>query len=121
MMTPVTPRESPFLSPDEPWTTRYETMRGQVMTKPCTLDHVYGYALFVRRGLAAWMRSWPRPTPGPSRDVGPRRAVDDVMIPSHFLRSATSLLANMILITDARAEVPREQRPLEGLARASSS
>lgn len=120
MTTPVTPRDGPLLPPDEPWTTRYETMRGQVMTKPLALDHVYGYALLVRRGLAAWMRSWPRPTPGPSRDVGPGRAADDVTIPTHFLRSATSLLVNMILVTDARTEVPREQRPLEGLGRASS-
>jgi hypothetical protein len=120
MTTPVTPRDGPLLSPDESWTARYEAMRGQVMTKPGTLDHVYGYALLVRRGLTAWMRSWPRPIPGPSRDVTPDRAAADATIPTNFLRSATSLLVNMILITDARTEVPREQRPLEGHARASS-
>jgi hypothetical protein len=90
------------------------------MTRPGTLDHVYGYALLVRRGLTAWMKSWPRPTPEPARSVGPSRAAHDVTIPACFLRSAASVLANMILNTDAPTEVPHEQRLLEGFDRASS-
>ncbi len=85
------------------------------------IDHVYGYSLLVRRGLVAWMKAWPRPTPPPSRDAGPNRAPDGgALVPSHLLRSATSLLVNMILTPDARTEVPCEQRPLEGLGRPSS-
>jgi hypothetical protein len=119
-MTPATSRDSPPLPPDELWTTRYETMRGQVMTRLGTLDHVYGYALLVRRGLTAWMKSWPRPTPAPAPSIGPDRAADDVTIPAHFLRSAASLLADMILNIDAPTEVPHEQRLVEDLDRASS-
>ena len=75
------------------------------MMRPGTLDHVYGYALLVRRGLTAWMKSWPRPTPAPARSAGPGRTADDVSVPAHFVRSATFLLVNMILNTNAPLEV----------------
>jgi hypothetical protein len=120
-MTPGAPRDGVAALPDEPWTTRYETMRGQVMASSHTIAHVYGYAILVRRGLVAWMKAWPRSAPAPSRDAVPNRApAGGVTVPSYLLRSATSLLVNMILTPDARTDVPHEQRPVEGLGRASS-
>ena len=57
--------------PDELWTTRYEEMRKRAMAKSCSIDHSYGYALLIRRGLVAWMKAWPRPAQEPPRDPGP--------------------------------------------------
>jgi hypothetical protein len=105
-MIPGAPRDGFPALPDEPWTTRYEEMRSQAMATLCAIDHSYGYALLVRRGLVAWMKAWPRPAPAPSRDPGPCRTVDDVTVPSHLLRSAATLLVNMIL--GAQTEVPHE-------------
>jgi hypothetical protein len=106
-MIPGAPQDGFPALPDEPWTTRYEEMRRQVMARLCTIDHAYGYTLLVRRGLVAWMKAWPRPAPAPSRAAASRRTVDDVAVPSHLLRSATTLLVNMIL--GAQTEVPHEQ------------
>ena len=67
-MIPDAPRDQIPILPDEPWATRYEELRKQVMAETGSLDHTYGYALLVRRGLVAWMKAWPRPAPEPSRD-----------------------------------------------------
>lgn len=93
--------------PDEPWTTRYEEMRSQVMVQSCSTSHAYGYALLVRRGLVAWMKTWPRPALEPPRDRGFSSTVDALTVPSHLLRSAASLFVNMIL--SIQTEVPHEQ------------
>jgi hypothetical protein len=106
-MIPGAPQDGFPPVPDEPWTTRYEEMRRQVMASLCVSDHAYGHALLVRRGLVAWMKAWPRPASAPSCAPGSRRTVDDVTVPSHLLRSAATLLVNMIL--GAPTEVPHEQ------------
>jgi hypothetical protein len=106
-MIPGAPQDSFPILPDEPWTTRYEEMRRQVIARLCAIDHAYGYALLVRRGLVAWMKAWPRPAPVPSRAAGSRPTVDDLTVPSPLLRSAATLLVNMILGTPT--EVPHEQ------------
>jgi hypothetical protein len=118
-MTPGAPRDGFPARPDEPWTTRYEEMRRQVMASFCTDTHAYGYALLVRRGLVAWMKAWPQPTPAPARDPAAYRTADEVTVPSHLLRSAVTLLVNMILGTPT--EVPHEQRSHEGFPQPSSS
>ena len=70
-MIPDAPRDQVPVLPDELWTTRYEEMRERVMAKSCSIDHAYGYALLIRRGLVAWMKAWPRPAQEPPRDLGP--------------------------------------------------
>ncbi len=35
-----------------------------------SIDHTYGYALLIRRGLVAWMKAWPRPEQTPTRNLG---------------------------------------------------
>jgi hypothetical protein len=108
-MIPEAPREDVSVLTDEPWTIRYEEMRREVVAMSCASDHTYGYALFARRGLVAWMKAWPRPAPGSSRDPGSSRTVDGVTPSAHLLRSAASLLVNMILILDAPTEVSHGQ------------
>jgi|BogFormECP12_OM1_1039635.scaffolds.fasta_scaffold12740_2 hypothetical protein len=108
-MIPAAPREDVLILPDEPWATRYEEMRQQVMARSRAIDHTYGYALLVRRGLVAWMKAWPRPAPESSCDPGFGHTVDGVTVSSHLLRSAASLLVNMILTLGAPTEVPHEQ------------
>jgi hypothetical protein len=96
-MIPDAPQDKiPVLS-DELWATRYEEMRNRVMAKSCSIDNVYGYALLVRRGLVAWMNAWPRPAQEPPRNPGFSSTVDAITVPSHLLRSATSLFVNLIL------------------------
>jgi hypothetical protein len=97
-MSPEAPREDALVLPDEPWATRYEELRQLVMARACAIDHAYAYSLLVRRGLAAWMKAWPRPAPETARDRGFGPTVDGVTVPSHLVRSAASLLVNMILI-----------------------
>ena len=104
---------------DEPWETRYEEMRSQVMTELGSINHAYGYVLLVRRGLAAWMKAWPRPASQASCDLRSGQRFDAVTIPSHLLQSATSLLVNMILTLDAQTEASHEQRSREGLTQPS--
>jgi hypothetical protein len=117
-MTPEAPREDVLVLPDEPWAARYEELRQFVMARADAIDNANAHSLLIRRGVVAWMKAWPRRGPAlqPSRDRGFCPAVDDVTVPSQFLRSAASLLVNMFLTTSAIAEVPHEQRFLEGLA-----
>jgi hypothetical protein len=115
-MSPEGPREDAFVLPDEPWATRYEELRQLVTARACAIERTYAYALLVRRGLVAWMKAWPRPAPETARDRGFGLAVDGVTVPSHLVRSAASLLVNMILIPRHQAEVHHEQRIVEGLA-----
>jgi hypothetical protein len=100
------PRGDVFILPDEPWATRYEQMRQQVVARACAIDHTYGYAMVVRRGLIAWMKAWPRPAPESPRDPGFSHTVDCVAVPSHLLGSAASLLVNMILSIGTPTEAP---------------
>ncbi len=108
-MSPEALREDVLVLPDEPWATRYEEMRQLVMANACAMDRTYAYAVLVRRGLVAWMKAWPRPEPEAPRDRGFAPTVAGVTVPSHLVRSAASLLVNMILIPSAQAEVPHEQ------------
>jgi hypothetical protein len=118
-MSPGAPQDGFPARPDEPWTTRYEEMRRQAMTSLKTDTHAYGYALLVRRGLVAWIKAWPQSPPAPANESGTCRTADDVIVPSHLLRSAATLLVNMILGTPT--EVSHEQRSREGFPQPSSA
>jgi hypothetical protein len=108
-MIPDVPRDQVPILPDGLWTTRYEEMRKRAVAKSCSIDHPYGYALLIRRGLVAWMRAWPRPAQESPRDRGSGPRVDALTIPSHLLQSAASLLVNMILFLGTPTEVPHGQ------------
>lgn len=108
-MIPEAPRADALILPGEPWATRYEELRGLVTARACAIDHTYAYAMLARRGLVAWMKAWPRPAPETAPDRGWGHTVGGVSVPSHLLRSAVSLLVNMILIPSAQAEAPHEQ------------
>src|SRR5262249_53130280 len=107
-LIPDVSRDQVPVLPDELWTTRYEAMRKRAMAKSGLIDHSYGYALLIRRGLVAWMKAWPRPGPEPPRDRGAGSRVDALTVPSHLLQSAASLLVNMILVLSTPTEVPHE-------------
>ena len=100
-MIPEAPRQDVLILADEPWATRYEEMRQLVMARTCAIDHTYGYSMLVRRGLVAWMKAWPRPAPETARDRDLGPTLGGGTVPSHLLRSAASLLVNMILIPSA--------------------
>jgi hypothetical protein len=108
-MIPEAPRQDVLILADEPWATRYEEMRQLVMARTCAIDHTYGYSMLVRRGLVAWMKAWPRPAPETARDRDFSPTLGGGTVPSQLLRSAASLLVNMILISSAKAEAPHEQ------------
>jgi hypothetical protein len=65
------------------------------------------------------MKAWPQPTPASANESGACRAADNVIVPSHLLRSAATLLVNMILGTPT--EVAHEQRFHDGFPQPSSS
>jgi hypothetical protein len=100
-MSPEAPREDALIRPDEPWAIRYEELRQLVLARACAVDHTCAYSMLVRQGLVAWMKAWPRPAPQTARDHGFAPTVAGVTLPSHLLRSAASLLVNMILIPSA--------------------
>jgi hypothetical protein len=89
---------------DPLWTTRYEEVRRQSGTETSPSDRGWGYELLIRRGLVAWMRTWPTPKPEatqPRTIDRPIGVVDTASIHSH---EVVVVLANMIL--DLRREVP---------------
>lgn len=47
------------------WRARYEQLRQQALEQGCG-GQGWGLALFLRRGLVAWMRAWPQ-APSPAR------------------------------------------------------
>jgi hypothetical protein len=105
--------------PDQLWTTRYEELRERAMAKSSSIDHTYGYALLIRRGLVTWMKAWPRPAQAPTRDLGSGSRAAALTVPSHLLHSAASVLVNMILSLGTPTEVPHEQRYHEGFPQPS--
>jgi len=48
------------VAPDDPWVARYEDLRRTAMDGARSPGASWGLALFVRRGLTAWMHAWPQ-------------------------------------------------------------
>ena len=54
--------------------TRYEQLRREVIgdcgngCRPCETGHGLGWALLLRRGMAAWMQAWPKTSPPAGTD-----------------------------------------------------
>lgn len=51
--------------PAQQWRARYEHLRQQALEQGCG-GRGWGLAVFLRRGLVAWMRAWPQ-APSPAR------------------------------------------------------
>jgi hypothetical protein len=89
---------------DPAWTERYEALRQHVLGEAGRLQSApLGLWLFLREGLAAWMRSWHQPPPvsASAKSLSP-------MLPlaSGWQRELTFLLAQ---ITTVHLEANRAQ------------
>ncbi len=85
-------------APKEALSDRYEELRGQVLG--VSREHGLGLAIFLGRGMAAWIEAWAscgsrvRPPEGQTRgpdDTGP------VSLPAIFVAEVASVLAGMVL------------------------
>jgi hypothetical protein len=86
------------MPPGEFWTTRYEDLRRTAVRGTGFADGSWGLALFMRRGLAAWMDAWPSPTgnttaPGSTPPPG---SASPVAVPSPLSGPLVTILASMV-------------------------
>jgi len=82
---------------------RYEDLRQQVLGRSAVQPQ--GLALFIRRGMCAWMQAWsqcvaptPTPAPAPPQD-------DQEICPVQLHRDVAMLLASMVLFNRQEAIV----------------
>ena len=98
-MNPGTQPDSTGLGPADSWRQRYEHLRRRVLAGESAEGDSWGLALFVRRGLVAWMNAWPKDeaqAPPPARRASPfpeNRAT----FASCLREQIVMLLVNMIL------------------------
>jgi hypothetical protein len=80
------------------WTTRYEDLRREVLSG-CLSGGCWGLALFMRQGLAAWMRAWPpgAEPAGPSGHSLQQPLIDRSSLPSNLHAQVVAVLVNMVL------------------------
>jgi hypothetical protein len=77
---------------------RYEELRRQALGRFGA--QAQGLALFMRRGMSAWMQAWSQVTPPPS----PVRPLDDPEIcPVQLHAEVATLLAGMVLLARQEA------------------
>ena len=83
----------------EEWTTRYEDLRREALDGWASGGGRWGYALFVRQGLVAWMRAWPRRSvpERPDEHQTQPAGSDRPSLPSNLCQQITTVLVNMIL------------------------
>ena len=87
------------------WTTRYEDLRRGASSASASTGGSWGLALFVRQGLAAWMRAWPEPmADGPPSHPRPSLpCVPSPVLSTSISGQLVNVLANMVFT--ARQEV----------------
>lgn len=78
--------------PAEQWTARYEQLRQQALEQG-ERGPGWGLALFLRRGLVAWMRAWP-----PRSSAQPRREGAAREEPEERIRASTELRQEVVLV-----------------------
>ena len=80
------------------WTARYEQLRQQALEQGCG-GRGWGLALFLRRGLVAWMRAWPQTSsPKPPRELATPEEPEEKMRLSTELRDeVVSVWVNMVV------------------------
>jgi len=86
------------------WVSRYEALRRRAMEDgPAATG--WGFALFVGRGLVAWMRAWSRGSARPVERAAGAIATDSptLTLSSSVYRQMAAIVATMIL--DMRKEV----------------
>jgi hypothetical protein len=92
-------REYEISGAHEEWTTRYEDLRRGVLDGGASGSGRWGYTLFARQGLVAWMRAWPKRDA--ARDPGghqtQRASSDRPSLPSNLSEQITMVVVNMIL------------------------
>ena len=78
---------------NDAWTQRYETLRRHFLDESGRLPSApLGLLLFLRQGLAGWMRAWnPEPLPSAQPPSLPAR----LAAPGGWQRELTSLLAHL--------------------------
>lgn len=80
----------------------YEALRAQALGANAVASPARGLALFLRRGLPAWLESWERISPPPSPSSTECRPPGPALLPLGIGAEAVVLLANMVL--DGRKE-----------------
>jgi len=81
------------------WAQRYEDLRQRALSERQAAGHNWGMALFLRNGLAGWIRAWPKPDPAAQAEH-PRCSTSMTpppSLPASMREQITILLANMIL------------------------
>jgi hypothetical protein len=87
------------------WTSRYEQLRRTALSEYQSNNGNWGMTLFIRQGMAGWMRAWPKadaPTTSP-KYPSENATIIPTAIPTSLREQITILLANMIL--NGRKEV----------------
>lgn len=79
---------------------RYEEMRQATLEGSCTTGH--GAAIFLRRGMAAWMCAWSEYARSDAEQTQRRRAELDVM-PRSLAPEVVVVLAEMVLQANEEA------------------
>ena len=82
----------------EAWQARYEQLRADWFTQ----EGSWGQALFVRQGMAAWMKAWsaakpPKSVMPPDSTTGESRPSQPVSMGGGLQRQLARELANLIL------------------------
>ena len=89
-------KRSGELPASEPWATRYEELRRQVLAEPQADG--WGRALLLRRGRVAWMQAWPTPACAGQQETKPAApATEAAPLPAGLSGELTRVLVNMIL------------------------
>jgi hypothetical protein len=80
------------------WTRRYEDLRGDVLVGDLSGGRS-GFALFVRQGLVAWMRAFPRCPSSTTRSESPmqRGIAGCPSLPSSLRAQIVTVMVNMVL------------------------
>jgi hypothetical protein len=80
----------------------YERLRRDALGSPCPGDGGFGLALFLRRGMAAWIEAWWECT-SPVEPIARSEPHVDDPIPTDTRTQITALLAGMILCLQQEA------------------
>jgi hypothetical protein len=76
---------------------RYEELRARAMGHGAAADRAMGFALFIRRGMPAWMAAWAQCLPAVSDELPKRRDLVRDLLPYTLRGRVTALLTEMAL------------------------
>ena len=87
---------------------RYEQLRRQALGELFTEGAGLGLALFIRRGMTAWMKAWTEHVSGVGA-VGIRKPVVENAIQQNISNQVTMVLTNMVMSLE-RTEINDDYR-----------